>query len=100
MGAAVLGRPVAHSLSPVLHRAAYDALDLSWTYEAIEMDEDGLPEFLADLDASWRGLSLTMPLKRSVMQLLDSVSPIAGAAGSVNTVLLGDVIRARNIKID
>ena len=36
------------------------------------MDEDGLPEFLADLDASWRGLSLTMPLKRSVMQLLDS----------------------------
>jgi shikimate dehydrogenase len=90
---AVLGKPIAHSLSPVLHRAAYDALDLSWTYDAIEMDEDGLPEFLADLDASWRGLSLTMPLKRSVMQLLDSVSPIAGAAGSVNTVLLGDGLR-------
>ena len=90
---AVLGKPIGHSLSPVLHRAAYDALGLSWTYEAIEMDEDGLPEFLAGLDASWRGLSLTMPLKRPVLQLLDSVSPIAEAAGAVNTVLLGDGLR-------
>ena len=90
---AVLGKPIGHSLSPVMHRAAYDALGLSWTYEAIEMDEDGLPDFLAGLDASWRGLSLTMPLKRPVLQLLDSVSPIAEAAGAVNTVLLGDGLR-------
>ena len=47
---AVLGTPIGHSLSPVLHRAAYDALGLAWTYEAIEMDEDGLPDFLAGLD--------------------------------------------------
>jgi shikimate dehydrogenase len=90
---AVLGKPIDHSLSPVLHRAAYDALGLTWSYEAIEMDEDGLPEFLAELGPSWRGLSLTMPLKRSVMQLLDSVSPVAGAAGAVNTVLLGEGLR-------
>ena len=90
---AVLGRPIGHSLSPVLHRAAYDALGLSWTYEAIEMGEEGLPDFLAGLDTSWRGLSLTMPLKRPVLQLLDSVSPIAEAAGAVNTVLLGDGLR-------
>ncbi len=92
---AVLGKPIDHSLSPVLHRAAYDALGLSatWSYEAMEMDEDGLPDFLADLDGSWRGLSLTMPLKRSVIQLLDSVSPVAGAAGAVNTVLFGDGLR-------
>jgi shikimate dehydrogenase len=90
---AVLGKPIDHSLSPVLHRAAYDALGLNWSYDAIEMDEDGLPEFLAGLDLSWRGLSLTMPLKRSVLQLLDSVSPVAGAAGAVNTVLFGDGLR-------
>ena len=92
---AVLGKPIEHSLSPVLHRAAYDALGLSatWSYEAIEMDEDGLPDFLADLDTTWRGLSLTRPLKRSVLQLLDSVSPVAGAAGAVNTVLFGDGLR-------
>jgi shikimate dehydrogenase len=91
---AVLGKPIAHSLSPVLHRAAYDALGLTgWTYHAIEVDAEGLPEFLADLDDSWRGLSLTMPLKRAVLPLLDSVSPVAEAAGAVNTVLLGDGLR-------
>ncbi len=90
---AVLGKPIEHSLSPVLHRAAYDALGLNWSYQAIEMDEDGLPDFLAGLDLSWRGLSLTMPLKRSVLQLLDSVSPVAEAAGAVNTVLFGDGLR-------
>ena len=91
---AVLGKPIGHSLSPVLHRAAYDALGSArgptrrsrWT-------RTGCPSFLAGLDASWRGLSLTMPLKRPVLQLLDSVSPIAEAAGAVNTVLLGDGLR-------
>jgi shikimate dehydrogenase len=91
---AVLGRPVAHSLSPVLHRAAYDALGLSgWSYDAIEVGEEEIDDFLLDLDDSWRGLSLTMPLKRVVLPLLDSVSPLAQAAGAVNTVLLGDGLR-------
>jgi len=91
---AVLGKPITHSLSPVLHRAAYDALGLSgWSYDAVEVGADGLGDFLADLDDSWRGLSLTMPLKRAVLPLLDSVSPVAGAAGVVNTVLLGEGLR-------
>jgi shikimate dehydrogenase len=82
---------VAHSLSPVLHRAAYAALGLSgWTYEAIECREAGLPGRLAacetDPTGTWAGLSLTMPLKRAVLPLLDSVSDLAVAVGGANTV--------------
>lgn len=86
--AAVLGHPVAHSLSPVLHRAAYEALGLDgWSYTAIDVTEDELPQFVAAMDASWAGLSLTMPLKHAAIPLLDSVEPLAEAVGAVNTLL-------------
>ncbi|HKB31496.1 MAG TPA: shikimate dehydrogenase [Streptosporangiaceae bacterium] len=89
MKAAVLGSPVTHSLSPVLHRAAYTALGLpEWSYAAIECDEARLPGLLAGLDGSWAGLSLTMPLKRAVLPLLDDVDPLAKAVGGANTVVL------------
>jgi shikimate dehydrogenase len=86
---AVLGSPIAHSLSPTLHRAAYAALGLDWTYEAIEVDEHGLAGFLEGLGDEWRGLSLTMPLKRVAMGLVDRCSEVATAVGAVNTILLG-----------
>ena len=86
---AVLGSPVAHSLSPVLHRAAYRALGLSgWTYDAHDVDAAGLAAFLDALDDGWRGLSLTMPLKRTVLPLLDEVDEQAARASAANTVLL------------
>ncbi|MBO3085539.1 shikimate dehydrogenase [Cellulomonas fengjieae] len=86
--AAVLGHPVAHSLSPVLHRAAYAALGLDgWRYDAVDVTEDELPEFVRGLDPSWTGLSLTMPLKQTVIPLLDHVEPLAQVVGAVNTVL-------------
>ena len=89
--AAVLGSPIAHSLSPVLHRAAYAALGLAdHRYDRFEVDEAGLPGFLASRDVDgdgWSGLSLTMPLKRAVIPLLDEVSPTALAVDAVNTVL-------------
>lgn len=86
--AAVLGSPIAHSLSPALHRAAYDALGLrGWRYDAIECDEERLPGLLAGLGPEWAGLSLTMPLKRAVLPLLDTVSDLAAAVGGVNTVV-------------
>ncbi len=84
----VLGSPIGHSLSPRLHRAAYAALGLDWEYDAYEVCEDELAGFLEDLDDSWRGLSLTMPLKRAVMPLLDSVSDRAEMSGAANTVVL------------
>ncbi len=85
---AVLGTPIRHSLSPVLHRAAYDALGLDWVYEAHELAEQDLPAFLDGLDASWRGVSLTMPLKRAVLPLLDEVTERAQQAAAANTVVL------------
>jgi len=87
---AVLGSPVAHSLSPVLHRAAYRELGLDWRYDAVEVTVDGLAGFLGSLGPEWRGLSLTMPLKRAVMPLLAEASDTAGLAGAANTVLVGD----------
>ncbi len=90
----MLGSPVAHSLSPVLHRAAYRHLGLTgWRYDAHEVDEDGLAGFLAGLDPTWAGLSLTMPLKTAVLPLLDSASPVVEMAGGANTVLLRDGLR-------
>ncbi|MFD5369605.1 shikimate dehydrogenase [Streptomyces sp. NPDC127103] len=87
--AAVLGSPIAHSLSPVLHRAAYAALGLDdWSYERFEVDEAGLPGFVRELDDSWAGLSLTMPLKRAVIPLLDAISDTAASVEAVNTVVL------------
>ena len=88
--AAVIGTPIAHSLSPALHRAAYASLGLNWSYEAIEVDEAGLAGFLAGLDGSWAGLSLTMPLKEEAARLLADVDPTARALRSVNTVLPGE----------
>jgi shikimate dehydrogenase len=89
--AAVLGSPIAHSLSPVLHRAAYAALGLDdWTYTAIECDEAGLPALLASRDRQWAGLSLTMPLKRAVLPLLDRTEPLAVEVGGANTVVFAD----------
>src|SRR5215472_3256326 len=88
MRAAVLGSPVRHSLSPVLHRAAYRALGLSgWTYEAIECDEARLPGLLDECGPEWAGLSLTMPLKRAVLPLLDETEPLAVEVGGANTVI-------------
>ncbi|MFC1440032.1 shikimate dehydrogenase [Streptacidiphilus sp. N1-10] len=89
--AAVLGSPIAHSLSPVLHNAAYAALGLTDRhYGRFEVDEAGLPGFLAALDVEgegWAGLSLTMPLKRVVIPLLDEISETALAVDAVNTVV-------------
>ncbi|MER6288774.1 shikimate dehydrogenase [Streptomyces sviceus] len=86
--AAVLGKPIAHSLSPVLHRAAYEELGLTgWSYDRFELDEAALPAFVEQLGPEWAGLSLTMPLKRAVIPLLDGVSDTAASVEAVNTVV-------------
>ena len=86
--AAVVGSPISHSLSPALHRAAYRALGLDWTYHRIDVDVDRLPGFVAGLDETWVGLSLTMPLKEAVLELAHEVDPTARATTSANTLLL------------
>jgi shikimate dehydrogenase len=92
--AAVLGSPIAHSLSPCLHRAAYDALGLrGWSYDAIECDEAGLADLMYGMGPEWAGLSLTMPLKRAVLPLLDTVADLAVQVGGANTVVFRDGAR-------
>jgi shikimate dehydrogenase len=92
--AAVLGSPIGHSLSPVLHRAAYAELGLTgWSYDRFDVDEAALPGFLKELEAgpdSWAGLSLTMPLKRAVIPLLDGISDTAASVEAVNTLVFAE----------
>lgn len=87
---AVLGSPIHHSKSPIIQRAAYAALGLDWSYEAVEMTGEGLASFVDSCDESWRGLSLTMPLKRDILPLLGSRHPLVDVVGGANTVLFTD----------
>ena len=85
----MLGHPIAHSLSPVLHLAAYRALGLDdWQYGRQDVQEAELAEVIAGLDHHWVGLSLTMPLKHAIIPMLDHVEPLAEVVGAVNTVLV------------
>lgn len=90
--AAVLGHPISHSKSPALHRAAYARLGVQLDYSAIDVTEDALPAFMASVredvrqGESWRGLSVTMPLKTGMVRELDEVRGVARALGVVNTV--------------
>lgn len=86
---AVLGSPIAHSRSPLLHAAAAEVLGLDWSYGRAEVDAAGLPGFLAGLGPDWLGLSLTMPLKRAVLPLVGGHSALVERLGLANTVRLG-----------
>jgi shikimate dehydrogenase len=86
--AAVLGTPIEHSLSPVIHNAGYAAAGLrSWTYERIECSIERLPGLVASLGPEWAGLSLTMPLKEAGLVVADEVAPVASALGACNTLV-------------
>ncbi|GLZ41408.1 shikimate dehydrogenase [Actinokineospora sp. NBRC 105648] len=85
--AGILGSPVTHSLSPVLHGAAYAALGLPWTYDRIECDEVRLPGLVADLGPEWVGLSVTMPGKRAALSVASTATPRATAVGAANTLV-------------
>ncbi|GAB3560946.1 shikimate dehydrogenase [Spelaeicoccus albus] len=90
--AGVCGHPIAHSLSPVMHEAGYRAARRSdISYDLSDVDADGLAGHLAGLDASWIGLSLTMPLKQRALELVrragGPVDDVAAATGSVNTLV-------------
>lgn len=91
---AVLGSPIGHSLSPVIHRAAYAQLGLDdWRYDAYEIDAAGFPAFLAGLDDTWRGLSCTMPLKEAAAACGEPDDDVR-LTGVANTVVLDRGARA------
>jgi shikimate dehydrogenase len=86
--AAVCGKPIGHSLSPVIHTAGFAAAGLlSWTYTAIECAEAELPGLVTGLGPEWAGLSLTMPLKEVALTLAAAASPVATAIGAANTLV-------------
>ncbi|MCT2583225.1 shikimate dehydrogenase [Actinophytocola gossypii] len=86
--AAVVGSPVAHSLSPVLHGAAYRALGLTgWTYERLEADAEALPALADALDETWVGLSVTMPGKQAALAHAAEATSRAVAVGAANTLV-------------
>ena len=88
MKAAILGHPVEHSLSPVIHGAAYVALGLTdWVYERHDVQESGLEEFVNGCGPEWAGLSLTMPLKVRALQISDEQDTTARATGVANTLV-------------
>ncbi len=97
----VLGHPVAHSLSPVLHLAAYRLLGLDWSYDRHDVRESELSGFVDGLDATWRGLSATMPLKEALLSLADESDEASRLTGAANTLLLADdgARRVRNTDV-
>jgi shikimate dehydrogenase len=102
MRAAVLGRPVAHSLSPVLHRAAYAALGLTdWAYDALDIGGEDLPVLLAGLGDEWRGFSVTMPCKQAAVEVADVVEPLPRLLHAANTLIRTDEgWRAENTDVE
>jgi shikimate dehydrogenase len=86
--AAVCGKPIAHSLSPVIHTAGYAAAGLpTWRYTSFECAESELSDLVAGLGPEWAGLSLTMPLKETALRLAAEASPVALAIGAANTLV-------------
>lgn len=88
MKAGIIGRPVGHSLSPLLHRAAYAVLGLTdWTYDALDLGAEDLPVLLAGLGQEWRGFSVTMPCKQAAVEAADVVDPLPRLLHAANTLL-------------
>ncbi|MEU5567043.1 shikimate dehydrogenase [Micromonospora musae] len=86
--AAVLGKPIGHSLSPVIHNAGYAAAGLAgWSYTRIECAASELPGLVAGLGPEWAGLSVTMPGKEAALAVADAASPVAVAVGAANTLV-------------
>lgn len=84
----MLGKPIAHSLSPVIHTAGYVAAGLTgWSYTRIECAAAELPDLVAGLGPEWAGLSVTMPGKEAALAVADAASPVAAAVGAANTLV-------------
>ena len=84
---AVIGNPIGHSLSPLIHNAAIEHLDLDYRYVAFAIEPANLATALAGFAAiGLVGCSVTIPHKQAIMPLLAEISPLAQAVGAVNTV--------------
>ena len=87
---AVIGDPISHSLSPVMHNAAFQALGMDAEYVAVHVKAEDLEAFAADARKNLAGFNITVPHKKGIIPFLDEVAHPARIAGSVNTVLNRD----------
>ena len=86
----VIGHPIAHSLSPLLHNTAFSLLGLDCSYEAFDIDPASLPAAIREFkDQGIAGLNVTIPHKESMLSLVDELTDEARAVGAVNTVTFG-----------
>jgi shikimate dehydrogenase len=88
--AAVAGSPIEHSLSPVIHKAGYEALKMDWDYKKFELNVSSFPDFIKNRDPNLNGMSLTMPLKEVAIEEADVVTELAKKVNSANTLLFKD----------
>ncbi|MDP2886598.1 MAG: shikimate dehydrogenase [Ignavibacteria bacterium] len=97
----VIGQPIAHSLSPLLHNTAFSLLGLDCSYEAFDIDPASLPAAIREFkDQGFVGLNVTIPHKESMLSLVDELTDEAKAVGAVNTVTLsGGRIRGDNTDV-
>jgi len=94
----VLGDPISHSLSPIIHRAAYNVLGFDWTYDAEQVPKGALEEFLSSSQAD--GFSVTMPLKNEAAEVSDHQHKLVQLTGVANTLLRqGDSFSAYNTDV-
>lgn len=98
----VLGHPVGHSLSPAMHRAMLESAGVDTTYGAFDVDAGELAPFLAERSETWRGFSVTMPLKVELARLASSVDDTVRLTGAANTALRAPdgSLRACNTDVD
>lgn len=87
MKAGVVGSPIAHSLSPAMHRAAHQTLGLAWTYGRHDVGEGELADFVRHLDVGWCGLSVTAPLKHEAAALAVARDAVVTSLGVANTLV-------------
>lgn len=87
---AVIGDPIGHSKSPLMHNAAFRALGIDADYTAVHVTREGLPAFLESARTALSGFNITVPHKNAVIPFLDGITPRAALAGSVNTVSVRD----------
>ena len=87
---AVIGDPIGHSKSPLMHNAAFRALGIDADYTAVHVTREGLPDFLNSARTAMNGFNVTVPHKNAVIPFLDGITPRAALAGSVNTVSVRD----------
>ena len=100
--AAVLGSPIEHSRSPILHNAGYENLGMAdWDYTRIECTAEDLPRIVGEADDTYRGFSVTMPAKFAALEFADEVTERARQIGSANTLVRTDAgWRADNTDCD